>query len=172
MRWGQVPVVSAPRVRHCRDEYTERVELSLISARNADGHWRGTNLIYILKNNKKTILLFLDKHNFFIIIFSYPKNYLLVGSADVLFSVFIIRLLRANAHAFSAKTYALHLQLMSLLMAQLFAPIVLVAFPVADTIYTILVGARFSETSGHVGILFITAYAIINPLLTLTFITP
>jgi hypothetical protein len=37
---------------------------------------------------------------------------------SILFSVFIIWLLRQNSHAFSAKTYKMHLQLIVLLLAQ------------------------------------------------------
>jgi hypothetical protein len=86
--------------------------------------------------------------------------------------VFIIRTLRANAHAFSAKTYALHLQLILLLLAQLLAPVLSIVFPLGYVIYTVLAGEQFTRTVGCVGILLLAAYAIINPLLTLSFISP
>jgi hypothetical protein len=102
-----------------------------------------------------------------------------IGSADALCTVLIVRLLRANAHAFSARTYALHWQLIWLLAAQLLSPLVLlVPFPVGNALCTMTGGGAegvtscFSASTGHVGILLVSAYTIASPLLTLSFVTP
>jgi hypothetical protein len=86
--------------------------------------------------------------------------------------MFIIRLLRANAYAFSAKTYALQLQLIVLLLTQILSPIVFVIFPSVYAIVVLFITGRISLAGGDVGILLFSVYALNNALMTITFVSP
>ncbi|KAI1709767.1 serpentine type 7TM GPCR chemoreceptor srh domain-containing protein [Ditylenchus destructor] len=89
-----------------------------------------------------------------------------------LMAYFIVRVLRKNARNFSKKTYLIQLQLTFLLIAQLASPIVFFLVPVVYALYAALAGNSLSLSTGDIGIIFLTLYALSNSLLTILFVTP
>ncbi|KAI1692610.1 serpentine type 7TM GPCR chemoreceptor srh domain-containing protein [Ditylenchus destructor] len=86
---------------------------------------------------------------------------------------FIIRTLRKTAHMYSRKTYKLQIQLTLLLLAQLASPVVFFLIPVVYAMGCGLIDCGTNNSlTGEIGMIMITLYALSNPLLTISFVTP
>ncbi|KAI1709780.1 serpentine type 7TM GPCR chemoreceptor srh domain-containing protein [Ditylenchus destructor] len=85
----------------------------------------------------------------------------------------ILRQLRKSSHLFSNKTYKLQNQLTLLLIIQLASPIVFIGIPVAAALLSNLMGSfALGSSSGEVGMIIISLYALNSSLLTILFVTP
>jgi len=85
----------------------------------------------------------------------------------------IVRVLRQNAHCFTARTYRMHMQLTVLVALQLASPVLYIVLPISMVcLYSVFYCQRLSLTAGQVGITAMALYATNNSLLTLCFVTP
>lgn len=88
---------------------------------------------------------------------------------------YILATLRANSHAFSVKTYAMHRQYTQLLVLQLTNPLVMFVLPSVAVLSSIVfpIGEYWTSTVAvQFGYIWLDVYALNNCLLTIFFVTP
>ncbi|KAI1709761.1 serpentine type 7TM GPCR chemoreceptor srh domain-containing protein [Ditylenchus destructor] len=87
-------------------------------------------------------------------------------------AIVIIKILRRNVRAYSKKTYKIQIQLTFLLIIQLLSPIVFLMVPILYPGINGLAVHGTSEATGDLTVIFLSLYALNNPVLTIMFVTP
>ncbi|KAH7703803.1 CRE-SRN-1 protein [Aphelenchoides avenae] len=102
--------------------------------------------------------------------------FVIAQAVCITLSVLGMRHLKRNSNGFSAKTRAMHLQLTRLLLAQILSPMICLFVPIVGFVVFVIISMYtllpWSNLPVELGILFFTAFPMVNAVLAITFVGP